>query len=215
MVRNKSSAARAGSFARTQSISAKLAKPNVWAEWLPEKELGPISWAHLAALLLRRLPPERAIEALAPVLDDTRQAVERAFETDIHNDPGAEEGMLPYAGYREAYLESCERDVSTALSKLDGSEDVAGSPSRLLTARPINQSCYGFCLVGLPTPFAMASSTNQESANNLPGFATLRGCGPKIIHRSNVSSKRSSTLSSSVIPVMSRSGLKFTGNSSI
>lgn len=149
MGKSKSSAARAGTFARTQSISAKLAKPNVWAEWLPEKELGPISWAHLAALLLRRLPPERAIEALAPVLDDTRQAVERAFETDIRDDPDAEEGLLPYAGYREAYLESCERDVSTALSKLDGSEDVRWFARQIADRSPYQPVLIWFLLGGI------------------------------------------------------------------
>ena len=125
------------------------AKPNVWAEWLPEKELGPISWAHLAALLLRRLPPERAIEVLAPVLDDARQAVERAFEHDIREDPDSDEWTLPYAGYREAYLDSCRWDVRTALSKLDGSEDVRWFARQVADRSPYQPVLLWFLLGGI------------------------------------------------------------------
>lgn len=172
MAKNRKSAARSGSFSRPPSISQMMAKPNIWGDWLPVEEIGPMSWAHLAALLLRCLPPERMIEALAPVLAEIRKTTEEDLVREFDDQP------LRFEEYCGAFEASCCSLIGPALAGLDGSEDIRWFAEKVGQQPVLETSLLWFVLGGIAQAHCAGSLDRAKVSEEARWLAEIRWVYP-------------------------------------
>ena len=168
----KSSPARSGNVSHPASISQRMVEPNIWGQWLPDKEIVPMSWAHLAALLLRGLPPERMIEALAPVLAEIRKTTEENLIREFDDQP------LRFEEYCGAFEASCDGLIGPALAGLAGSEDIRWFAEKVGQQPVLETSLLWFVLGGIAQAHCAGSLERAKVSEEARWLAEIRWVYP-------------------------------------
>lgn len=131
-----------------------------------------MSWAHLAALLLRDLPPERMIEALAPVLAEIRKTTEENLVLDFDDQP------LRFEEYCGAFEASCDGRIGPALAELDDSEDIRWFAEKVGQQPVLETSLLWFVLGGIAQAHCAGSLDLAKIGEEARWLAEIRWVYP-------------------------------------
>ncbi|MDF1834996.1 MAG: hypothetical protein P1U62_08960 [Alteraurantiacibacter sp. bin_em_oilr2.035] len=164
MARNRNSTARSGSFTKSSSLSAMLDKPNIWSDWLVNQEIGPLSWARLAAILVRRQTPEAIAAFLAPAIAQARATCDENAIYYGERAPEAWDFPVTYRGYRDDMLETLEDPLNEALRGMQGDAEVRWLIEHISERRPWGVSFLWLFLGGI----AYAMAEDRFDADKLP-----------------------------------------------
>ena len=105
-------------------LSLLFAEPNVWSDWQTDQYIGPLSWVRLVALLARDLTPDDVLNNLAPVLEETRDQIEKDIAGYAQQAPVEIKHVIRFQGYRDYFHDALPQHFHAFLEALNGNADL-------------------------------------------------------------------------------------------